>query len=188
MLCGIFVGGRARRMGGIAKGLLPAPDSGEPLVARLARLISELGCEPVLIGEEPRYRAALPSLRTVADLPPSIGPLGGLAGLLEAAHEGTALALACDLPAVSRNLLERLVQSGSHAPVLAPRSQPGLWQPLCARYDAAALRAPLAQAIARGTRSFQALFAELAVEELPLSEAELAELIDWDEPEDLKRK
>lgn len=185
MLCGIFVGGRARRMGGIAKGLLRAPDGDETLVVRLARLAGELGLEPVLVGDDARYRAALPALRVVRDQPAGIGPLGGLMGLL---REGdAALALACDLPFVSRSLLERLAQRASPAAVLAPREAEGLWQPLCARYDAATVRPVLAQAIAHGTRSFQRLFAELAVEELPLSEIERRELHDWDTPEDVAR-
>src|SRR4051812_34952762 len=47
-LCGLFIGGQARRMGGVAKGLLAAPDTGEPLVARLRRHAESLGLRCVL--------------------------------------------------------------------------------------------------------------------------------------------
>jgi len=187
MLCGIFVGGRATRMGGITKGLLPSPETGEPLVVRLSRIARELGHEPVLVGASLEIRAALPELRTIDDRPPGIGPLGGLAGLLHAAGSGSVLALACDLPRVSRALIAHL----SDAPlspltqVLAMRADNGLWEPLCARYDAGALVLPVEQAIARGVRSFQRLFDELQVGELSVSSELRAELVDWDTPEDV---
>ncbi len=40
-LVGIFVGGRGLRMGGVAKGLLPAPDGSGPLAKRLVRVTRE---------------------------------------------------------------------------------------------------------------------------------------------------
>ncbi|MDB4985572.1 MAG: Molybdopterin-guanine dinucleotide biosynthesis protein MobA [Myxococcaceae bacterium] len=188
MLCGIFVGGKASRMQGEPKGLLPSPESGEPLVVRLARLARELGLIPVLVGEAPSYRAALPELRVIHDRPSGIGPLGGLAGLLRAGQPSFVLALSCDLPIISRPLLERLVNHPTRAHVLAARSGDGLWEPLAARYDAAALYAPVERMIASGTRSFQHLFADLSVEEFKLAPAERGELIDWDTPEDVRDK
>jgi molybdopterin-guanine dinucleotide biosynthesis protein A len=185
MLCGIFVGGKATRMQGQAKGLLTSPESGEPLVVRLARLARELGLIPVLVGEAASYRSALPELRVIPDSPAGIGPLGGLAGLLHAGQPSFVLALSCDLPIISRPLLERLVNASSRAEVVAPRSSNGQWEPFAARYDAAALCAPVERLISRGTRSFQHLFSDLHVEELKLSPAERAELLDWDTPEDV---
>jgi len=199
MLCGIFVGGRAERMGGQPKGLLPAPDTGEPLVVRLARLVTELGHEPVWVGDAAPYRAVLPALRVIQDRPAGVGPLGGLSGLLADAN-GPVLALACDMPRVSRGLLQLLAEApfepghwvlALRSPLARPRA-PGdtdsaLWQPLCARYDAPALRTAVALAITRGVRSFQALFSELAVQELRVTESVRDELVDWDTPEDVAR-
>lgn len=182
MLCGIFVGGRASRMHGRAKGLLRA-DTGEPVVVRLVRVARAAGLEPVWVGLEQSahadaYRAAA-ALPELADRPPGIGPLGGLAGLLEA---GSAIAVACDMPFVSSALLTRLRSERPGAAVLAPRSQ-GLWEPLCARYDAALVLPTLTRALDAGTRSFQQLLASLEVTELTLATRE--ELVDWDTPEDL---
>lgn len=193
MLCGIFVGGLATRMHGDAKGLLPAPDTREPLALRLARIARELGLTPVLVGQDARYHAALPGLSVVADQPSGVGPLGGLSGLLRAAEQEASparfvVALSCDLPLISRALIERLGSHPSHAQVLAPRAADGPWEPLFARYDARAVREPLARALALGRRSFQRLFDDLTVEELALSESERAQLIDWDTPEDVKHK
>jgi molybdopterin-guanine dinucleotide biosynthesis protein A len=174
-------------MGGVAKGLLPAPEGGEPLVLRLARLARELGCEPVLVGEGAAYSAVLPGLRTILDRPSGVGPLGGLNGLLHAAGERRVLALACDLPRVSSALLERFLSERPQAAVLAARGSVGAWEPLCARYDAATVAPLCERALARGVRSFQALFSELTVEELALSDGERSQLGDWDYPEDLGR-
>ena len=190
-LCGIFVGGKATRMQGLTKGLLPAPETGEPLALRLSRLARELDLTPVLVGDSARYAEALPDLQVIGDRPQGIGPMGGLLGLLCAAEAlGTrhVLALSCDLPLLSRALLERLVTHPSHASVLAPRSASGQWEPLIARYDALALRAPAEEAIRNGTRSFQRWFLDLTVEQLTLSEAERVELADWDTPEDVQTK
>lgn len=187
---GIFIGGAARRMGGIPKGLLPDPAAGVPLVTRLAGLLGEVGADCVLVGERPEYRTL--GLPMLADSPPGIGPLGGLAALLEAGaaggHSGV-LALACDLPAVPLPLLSRLAASDGANPsdydALAPRQAPGApWEALCARYQLTALP-HLRQALTAGERSFQALFRRLRIRELPLNAAERTCLTDWDEPTDL---
>lgn len=185
-LCGLFVGGRASRMGGIAKGLLPAPGSGEPLVLRLARLAHEQGCEPVLVGAATCYREALPALRTLQDAPAGIGPLGGLGALLKAAGGGPVLALACDLPRVSGELLGRLLREAPRAAVLAPRRE-GFWQPLVARYRADLVLPVLNQALAAQVRSFHGLYERLSVVELTLDADERENLVDWDTPEDVRR-
>lgn len=179
MWCGIFVGGRGTRMGGIAKGLLTI--DGEALVVRLARHARDAGLEPVWVGlHDDAYRAALPGLREIADQPAGIGPLGGLAALLSCTPR--AIAVACDMPFVSPSLLQRLCGDEPAALVLAAKSD-GYWEPLCARYDASILPT-LRRAIAGGTRSFQQLFAQLPVQELFLESR--GELRDWDCPDDVR--
>ena len=185
MIVGIFVGGRSSRMGGQPKGLLPAPDSGEALVVRSARIIRAAGHTPVLVGAAEPYRAALPELKCVLDQPEGVGPLGGLNALLRAAGGEPAIALACDMPFVASALLEKLAAYASTACVIAARNEAGKWEPLCARYDAARVAPVLERALSAGVRSFQALLAQVAVEVLPLSAPERTALIDWDTPEDV---
>jgi molybdopterin-guanine dinucleotide biosynthesis protein A len=186
MLMGIFVGGSSSRMGGTPKGLLPARDTGEPLVVRLSRLGSELGFEPVLVGKADAYVTTVPTLRVIGDEPAGIGPLGGLQGLLRAAGSRSAIAVACDMPAVSKPLLSKLAHTSPNAMVVAPKRE-GRWEPLCARYSPFATAPLLGAALARGVRSFQELFDALEVVELTLSSAEQAGLVDWDSPEDVRR-
>jgi molybdenum cofactor guanylyltransferase len=184
-LVGIFVGGKATRMGGAAKGLLPAPDTGEPLVARLARIAREIGAEAALVGEAGPYARAVPQVRVIADDPLGVGPLGGLLGLLRAAQGRPAIALACDLPFASAVLLGRLAHAPSQAMVLAARGPSGFWEPLFARYDPARVAPHCEAALRSGVRSFQELFGSLEAEALSISPGEYSALRDWDSPADI---
>jgi molybdenum cofactor guanylyltransferase len=187
VVLGIFIGGRGTRMGGVQKALLRAPGGAETLIARALRVAREAGCEPVLLGhaelgDEARGVSQLP------DRAAGVGPLAGLASLLEYAGDRDALCLACDMPYVSSGLLARLLREHPDAVVLAPRAlASSKWQPLCARYASARVAPVLAEALSDGVRSFQALFGRLVVTELPLTAGEHAELRDWDKPEDIER-
>ena len=82
LLVGLFVGGRGERLGGVAKGLLKAPNAETTLIERA---LTELGAalpdaEVVLVGEAAAYASL--GLRAIADAPAGVGPLGGLLGLL----------------------------------------------------------------------------------------------------------
>lgn len=190
LIVGIFVGGRARRFGGIAKGLLKTAD-GRPIIERTLDLARQAlpGAPVFLVGDAGAYgELGLPQLN---DIPAGIGPLGGLSALLRQAREADfdgALALACDMPALDAELLGRLAHESAGALALAPRPEGGPWSALSARYATGALP-ELERAIADGERAFQRLFARLGAgaAELPLTSAELERLIDWDRPEDVRR-
>jgi molybdopterin-guanine dinucleotide biosynthesis protein A len=182
---GIFVGGRGRRMGGVQKALLRAPDSAEPLVTRLARIGRALDLEVVLVGaaELGDASAGLVQLADAAD----IGPLGGLLSLLAHAGARPALGLACDMPFVSSELLARLANEAPQAALLAPRDpQTGKWQALFARYAGARVSPFVQSALERGEHSFQTLFERVPAVELSLAPSEHAQLRDWDTPDDVQ--
>jgi len=167
-------------MGGVAKGLLLAA-SGETLVARWERLFAELGWTCVLVGQHDAYAAI--AIERLTDDPPSIGPLGGITALLARAGQGRAIAVACDMPFVSIELMSKLATYPSHAPILAPR-RGGMWEPLFARYDAERV-STTAKSSARSNRhSLQSLLDDMGAEALPLDDREWDELRDWDRPED----
>ena len=132
---GVLVGGRSSRMGGRPKGLLCTPGSDETLVAHALRVGAEARCAPRwLVGDldaydavvarterEPEYRGRL------RDAPSGVGPLGGLRALLQAAVVCDCehvIAVACDMPHVSRALLTTLREHPSTAAVLAARRGP----------------------------------------------------------------
>jgi molybdenum cofactor guanylyltransferase len=185
-LVGIFVGGRGLRMGGLDKGNLVRA-TGETLAARLLRTCRAAlpGAPVVLVGAATAYaELGLPAL---TDEPAGIGPLGGLAALLrhaERAGHSAALAIACDLPYLGPELLQRLAREAPEADFLAPR-EGAIWHTLAARYGTRALVAVDA-AIADGDRALQKVIARLGERAVALAvtEAERGELGDWDTPED----
>jgi len=169
-------------MGGRDKAALLAPGGGETLLARLIRLGRGVGLEVVVVGGR-----AAPGVPWVGDEPGGVGPIGGLCALLAHAGPRPAVALACDLPYATAELIERLARTPSQAPVLAPRDlETGKWQPLFARYDSPRVLPPLRAAITAGTRSFQTFLRGVEVQELLLDGVERALLRDWDAPADLE--
>jgi molybdopterin-guanine dinucleotide biosynthesis protein A len=180
VLGGIFVGGRGSRMGGVAKGLLVAPD-GEPIVVRTRRLLGEIGVDCVLVGAHPAYRTV--GLETIEDDPGAEGPLAGMLALLERAGDRKALAIACDMPFIDVDIVQRLIQAPP-APIVAPRRHAhdkgrDVWESLFARYDPSVL--PVARAFAReGGRQLQRLLDAAGARALPLTPEEEALLEDWD--------
>lgn len=189
LLVGILVGGRATRMGGAPKGLLAAPDTGEGLAARLVRLcrVAIPAAEIVLAGDASSYGAL--GLTALADDPEGQGPLGALHALLVRAEETErdVVALACDLPYVTSDLVEYLARHAPDARAVAPRIG-GLWQPLFARYDASSCRSlagGLLSADRRALRGVIELLGDRAVE-LPLTNDQARLLDDWDAPADVR--
>jgi molybdopterin-guanine dinucleotide biosynthesis protein A len=180
-IAGIFVGGAATRMGGRAKGLMQAPD-GRSIIERLCAMLRAIGvADVILVGEHPAYAGL--GLEALGDEPRGIGPLGGLVALLRRAGAARALALACDMPFVSRGLLER-VALANDAPIVAPRLG-DRWEPLCARYDAARVLPVAQRRVPTGDHSLQRLLDEASAVELPLLPSDAEELRDWDAPGDL---
>lgn len=190
LVVGILVGGRGSRLGGVAKGLLLAPGTKTSLIERL---LSELraalpGAPVVLIGNAEAYAAL--GLRALPDDPPGVGPLGGVASLLEFARDReahAALCLTCDLPRLERRLLTRLATESASVAALVT-AQSGVRNPLVARYRVADALPVARRALHEGKRSVQSVLDGLGsgVEVLDVDEAEAALLVDWDVPEDLR--
>jgi molybdenum cofactor guanylyltransferase len=188
--CGILVGGLGSRMGGVAKGLLRARPDGPSLVERLRAELQRAcpNCKIVLVGQRTEYSAL--GLPMLADTINGIGPLAGLEALLLDARRHSAehaLAVACDLPFVGAELLRRLCVESPASLALAPK-QDGRWQPLCARYSVTEGLAVIDALRARGERALFRVLEELGATELLLGEAERAQLIDWDRPEDVSEQ
>jgi molybdopterin-guanine dinucleotide biosynthesis protein A len=181
-LAGILVGGASRRMGGRPKGLMLS--SGETIVARWRRMFDALGIPCVLVGRQDAY--ATLGVEILDDDPPGIGPIGGLVALLARARGRRAIAVGCDMPFVSERLLEKLARAPSSACAVAPK-RGDVWEPLFARFEGPR---PLEVATRRARAGERALFGvldELDAEPLVLTEDELAELRDWDTPDDVGR-
>lgn len=96
----ILAGGHARRLGGRAKGLLPA-GRGQSILDRLRGELMRAGLRDVILIAGDREAHASWDGPVVGDLRHGIGPLGGVEAALWEFHErseGVAV-LPCDLPA-----------------------------------------------------------------------------------------
>jgi molybdopterin-guanine dinucleotide biosynthesis protein A len=161
----ILAGGESSRMG-VDKGLLEI--AGEPMIVRAARLVeSVVGAPAVVVGTPEKYRSL--ELRAIVDDWPGCGPLGGIATALRASGAEWNLLVACDLPYLTREWLEFLLQrardSAEEAVVpmnLTPENKRGA-EPLCAVYHKGCELA-LRRALERGVRKVTDGLAELRVE------------------------
>jgi len=173
------------------KGLLPVPGSPEPILEALLRHGRAAGLEPVLVGDAEPYAHLAEGVTRIDDEPSGGGPLAGLQAALRhglRAGHSPVITVACDMPYVSEEALGQVRDYRSNAIIVAPRRGPDApWEPMLARYDAARLAGVLRQAISRGQRSFQELFASTDIEVLPLTPAIVRSLQDWDTPQDMTR-
>lgn len=193
VLVGIFVGGASSRMGQ-AKGLLPSPQSkytqraDATLVEELwAMSANKLGCVTVLVGERSEYEFL--KRPTVRDVVMGAGPLSGLVALFDQATslgKKFVVAIACDLPYLSAELLERLLRFEAGPAAVCPMID-GKYQPLFARYDASHASVFRA-ALNSGRYALQPLFKQLDAAILPLHAREEIQLVDWDSPADIQRE
>ena len=190
IIIGIFVGGSGKRMGGVAKGLLPAPASSLTLVERLLRVCQEAlpDAAPYLVGQSAAYAAlGLPQL---CDEPSDVGPIGGLRSLLLCAERvgaELALALACDLPFIDAAVLRLLgapLAAGARVPFVA-----GHFQPLSAAYAPIPTLAALDRALAQGQHALRRVLDELGpeLERVEVDDIQAQALRDWDTPGDITR-
>jgi molybdopterin-guanine dinucleotide biosynthesis protein A len=164
----VLAGGQGRRMGG-AKPV--AELRGEPLIAHPLRAAAQAGLEAVVVA-----KAATPPPLTVPvwrepDEP--VHPLLGIVTALERA-ERPVVAVGCDMPFVTADLLARLA-AGPEAAVRAG----GQLEPFPARYEPAALPA-LRGALAREA-SMRATLAALEPVTLEVEERVVASINTPDE-------
>jgi molybdopterin-guanine dinucleotide biosynthesis protein A len=139
----ILAGGRATRFGGRDKSALVV--DGQTILSRqIAMLAAVDGVDEILIVGP----ATHPSARTIADVVPGCGPLGGIhAALTEARHE-TVFVLACDTPNPTASLVAHLLALADGVDVVVPRTERG-YHPLCAVYGRGCVE-PIAQRLAAG--------------------------------------
>ena len=123
---------------------------GQTLLARAVALLEPLVAPIRLVGDAQRNAAG--GVASVPDRWPGAGPLGGIASGLAAADKKWCVVLACDMPFVTSNWIEWLLDcaGGSRADAIIPNTVQGL-EPLCAVYRAGCA-ARLAAALDRGLR------------------------------------
>jgi molybdopterin-guanine dinucleotide biosynthesis protein A len=147
----ILAGGRATRFDGRDKSALVV--GGRTILSRqIAEIAAVDGVEEILIAG----RATHPAARTIADIVPGCGPLGGIHASLTETRSDTVFILACDTPYVTAPLIAHLFALAGDADIVVPRTDRG-YHPLCAVYSRACIE-PIARRLAAGRLKVADLF------------------------------
>lgn len=150
----ILAGGQSRRMGA-PKALLEI--RGLPMVRWLAERLGP-ECESVMVSAgEPALAAGLPR---VPDRFAGAGPLAGILAGLEATR-GPVLAVACDMPLVTRDSVRAILEGLNGHDAAVPVAG-GLPEPACAAWSQRAA-GPIAAALERGEHRVRDLLDRLDV-------------------------
>jgi len=129
----ILAGGGATRFGGKPKGLEQV--GGERILDRLVTVLtSALGQPPLLVANAPDAGDWRPDLRTVSDVRPGLGSLGGIYTAVAEAP-APVVCVAWDMPFVSESLIRALAIGLDQHDAMVPQSsgRRGV-EPLCAAY------------------------------------------------------
>lgn len=158
----VLAGGKARRLGGQAKGALPTAD-GRMIVARLFDALAGAGIVDIIVlaNDAAPYRGV--EREIVADRRPGLGPLGGIETALtrfQRSAEATCF-LPCDMPAVTSEVIRRLraVFEEAAARLVFART-PFFCHPLCSIVHNGLLGA-ISAALDRDERRVNALWQSL---------------------------
>src|SRR5262252_3302116 len=171
----ILAGGRATRFGGRDKSALLVDGRSilERQVAELSTVVDDLmivasvdaahrvadgdrvrGIQPVDVARRPH-----PSVRSITDIVPGCGPLGGLHTALTEMRGDRVLVVACDMPYVVAALADFLLSITGDAAIVVPETDRG-YHPLCAVYTRACLE-PVAARLAERRLMMRELFDDL---------------------------
>lgn len=159
-------GGRSRRMGR-DKALLPW--GGMPLVVHVAQVVAAATGSATLVGPRERYGEL--GWPLVEDEVSGEGPLGGLIAALAASTAERSLVVACDMPWLSVESLQALIQCDSDADVVVACGERGI-EPLCAVYRRRCLPV-LRAALREGERAVRRVLERLVVAEWKVPDSRL---------------
>jgi len=136
MRAAVLAGGAARRYGGRPKGLVPL--GGRRILDRVVDAVQTVAGEPpLLVANAPDGPTWRPDLRTVPDVRPGCGSLGGIYTAV-VSGSGPVLCVAWDMPFVTPELLQALRDGAAGCDAFLPESgsRRGV-EPLCAVYGPA---------------------------------------------------
>ncbi len=165
----ILAGGKSSRMG-TDKALLKLGQY--YVIERIADTLRTMVDEVVIVTDRSK-RYAKYGDRTVSDIMPGHGPLGGIhAGLVQAAHPWM-LVTACDLPFISVPVARLMIECAADYDAVVPRYR-GYAEPLYALYNKNCLEV-MEQHLVRGQGKIRRLYDEIRVRYLEEEEMSLVE-------------
>jgi molybdopterin-guanine dinucleotide biosynthesis protein A len=146
---------------------------GQPILERILAALEPLVDERILLANDDGLRgvAQAARLEIVFDPEPHAGVLPALAAGLGAASGEVCLAVACDMPFVSRPVFDHLLHllDTDEADVVIPRTQDYL-EPMHAVYRRAPVLSAIRQALGRGERRMISYFPDVRVRQVAESE------------------
>jgi molybdopterin-guanine dinucleotide biosynthesis protein A len=165
----ILAGGEGRRMGRINKAFLRI--EGERIVDRTKALFLQLFDEVIIVTNKPLEFIDL-GIRTVADLIPGKGSLGGVyTGLFHASHPKS-FVVACDMPFLKKEVIQYMVELAAEYDVVVPVGTAGM-EPLHAIYSRRCMK-PMERQIENDDLKLISIYSKLKVKKV--QEEELSRL------------
>jgi molybdenum cofactor guanylyltransferase len=182
----ILAGGKSSRMG-TDKAFVSV--LGRPLIEHVLAQVAGLGDETLIVTNRPEAYADL-GVALFSDLLPDKGALGGLYTALHSASRAHVLCIACDMPFVSRPLVEHLAGLRAEADVVVPRIR-GEVEPFRAVYARACL-GPVAAALQAGKMRMISFYPQVRVRyvdeaELTRFDPQLISFFNVNTPQELER-
>lgn len=162
----ILAGGRSSRFG---TDKARAVVNGKPLICLISQAVFQHAEKVCVVADSPDKYADL-GFRTVVDVHPGQGPLGGLeTALLDCSASGWLLILSCDLIQIRSDWVQALLRLRGDDRVCVAFRPRGLWQPLLALYHTDVL--PIVQRrLSDGHLRMQDLLNQVHTVEAPVPE------------------
>lgn len=114
----ILAGGMSLRMGGSPKALLPIGE--RTIIGGIIEIVGSVLPDLMIITNAPETYAFL-GVPMVGDVYPGGGPLGGIYSGLRAVSGDYGFVFACDMPFLSRDLIQYMLTLTGEADVIIPR-------------------------------------------------------------------
>jgi molybdopterin-guanine dinucleotide biosynthesis protein A len=159
----ILAGGKAQRMGGIAKGMLPAGES-LSLIERLVVHLMRAGVDEIIIAANDDRPYTRIGCAIVPDGRIEAGPMAGIEAALGyfAGRYDAVLCLPCDMPSLSWKEMSALIAAfaDTGGPVVFAQTEDSARHPLCAVVRAD-LRDEISAALDRAEFTVSELWSQL---------------------------
>jgi molybdenum cofactor guanylyltransferase len=159
----ILAGGESSRMG-TDKGLSVL--CGQPLISYAIQVLSGL-CDNIIISSSSGSYQKF-GFPVVADDVSGIGPMGGIYSSLKHSNTEKNLVLSCDLPFVSKELMNYILQQGEAFEVAVPWEGGRHYEPLCGFYTVSILERMNAF-IQKGNYKLPDLFEQISINRLVIN-------------------
>lgn len=182
----ILAGGKNIRMG-VNKAFITV--DGQRIVDRTAALFNALFRQVILVTNSPLAYASM-DIEIAFDLIPHTGPLAGIYTGLRYASSPYSFVAGCDMPLISRPVLEYMIALCPGHDLIIPRLEDG-YHPLHAIYSSRCMQ-PVETLIQAGQFKITGLFPRVRVREVTARELrpldrELRSFVNLNTPEDLSR-